>query len=132
VLGIVGAAIASAILSYFGIVLGGWFGYLMSGFIGAVLLISSEPYGRLEDIKATSTMQVCVRQRCGANRRTCRACAAPVTLPNTRHGASIPRTLMARLPIQTIRGSKLDVTPGGHGRFFEVTRPAARKFPACV
>ena len=39
VLGIVGAAIASAILSYFGIVLGGWIGYLISGFIGAVLLI---------------------------------------------------------------------------------------------
>jgi hypothetical protein len=30
VLGIVGAAIASAILSYFGIVLGGWVGYLIS------------------------------------------------------------------------------------------------------
>ena len=39
VLGIVGAAIASAILSYFGIALGGWIGYLISGFIGAVLLI---------------------------------------------------------------------------------------------
>jgi uncharacterized membrane protein YeaQ/YmgE (transglycosylase-associated protein family) len=39
VLGIVGAAIASAILSYFGVVLGGWVGYLISGFIGAVLLI---------------------------------------------------------------------------------------------
>ncbi len=39
VLGIVGAAIASAILSYFGIVLGGWVGYLISSFIGAVLLI---------------------------------------------------------------------------------------------
>ena len=39
VLGIVGAAIASAILSYFGIVLGGWVGYLVCGFIGAVLLI---------------------------------------------------------------------------------------------
>jgi uncharacterized membrane protein YeaQ/YmgE (transglycosylase-associated protein family) len=38
-LGIVGAAVASAILSYFGIVLGGWIGYLISGFIGAVLLI---------------------------------------------------------------------------------------------
>ena len=38
-LGIVGAAIASAILSYFGIVLGGWIGYLVCGFIGAVLLI---------------------------------------------------------------------------------------------
>jgi uncharacterized membrane protein YeaQ/YmgE (transglycosylase-associated protein family) len=29
----------AAILSYFGIVLGGWVGYLISGFIGAVLLI---------------------------------------------------------------------------------------------
>ena len=32
-------AIASAILSFFGIVLGGWVGYLICGFIGAVLLI---------------------------------------------------------------------------------------------
>jgi uncharacterized membrane protein YeaQ/YmgE (transglycosylase-associated protein family) len=39
VLGIAGAAIASAILSYFGIVLGGWIGYLICGFIGAALLI---------------------------------------------------------------------------------------------
>src|SRR6202042_1848135 len=39
VLGIVGAAIASAILSLFGIVLGGWIGYLVLGFIGACLLI---------------------------------------------------------------------------------------------
>ena len=39
VLGVVGAAIASAILSFFGIVLGGWFGYLVLGFIGACLLI---------------------------------------------------------------------------------------------
>ncbi|MGA8714240.1 MAG: GlsB/YeaQ/YmgE family stress response membrane protein [Roseiarcus sp.] len=39
VLGIVGAAIASAILSFFGIVLGGWIGYLILGFIGACLLI---------------------------------------------------------------------------------------------
>src|SRR6476659_5704274 len=39
VLGIVGAAIASAILSALGINLGGWVGYLISGFIGAVLLI---------------------------------------------------------------------------------------------
>ena len=52
VLGIVGAAIASAILSYFGIVLGGWFGYLISGFIGAVLLIwIVRMYGQLEDIR---------------------------------------------------------------------------------
>src|SRR6516164_1038064 len=39
VLGIVGAAIASAILSGFGIALGGWLGYLICGFIGACLLI---------------------------------------------------------------------------------------------
>jgi uncharacterized membrane protein YeaQ/YmgE (transglycosylase-associated protein family) len=39
VLGIVGAAIASAILSFFGIVLGGWIGYLICGFIGACILI---------------------------------------------------------------------------------------------
>src|SRR5215471_7013183 len=34
-LGIVGAAIASAIFSFFGIALGGWIGYLIAGFIGA-------------------------------------------------------------------------------------------------
>jgi uncharacterized membrane protein YeaQ/YmgE (transglycosylase-associated protein family) len=39
VLGIVGAAIASAILSVVGIDLGGWIGYLFAGFIGACLLI---------------------------------------------------------------------------------------------
>ena len=39
VLGIVGAAIASAILSVFGINVGGWIGYLIAGFIGACLLI---------------------------------------------------------------------------------------------
>ena len=39
ILGIVGAAIASAILSIFGIVLGGWIGYLVLGFIGACILI---------------------------------------------------------------------------------------------
>jgi uncharacterized membrane protein YeaQ/YmgE (transglycosylase-associated protein family) len=38
-LGIAGAAIASAILSFFGIALGGWIGYLIAGFIGACLLI---------------------------------------------------------------------------------------------
>ena len=40
VLGIIGAAVASAILSFFGIALGGWIGYLICGFIGAVLLIA--------------------------------------------------------------------------------------------
>ena len=39
VLGIIGAAIASAILSFFGVHLGGWIGYLIAGFIGACLLI---------------------------------------------------------------------------------------------
>ena len=39
VLGIVGAAIASAILSVVGINLGGWVGYLIAGFLGACLLI---------------------------------------------------------------------------------------------
>ena len=39
VLGIVGAAIASAILSIFGIIFVGWIGYLIAGFIGACLLI---------------------------------------------------------------------------------------------
>ena len=39
VLGIVGAAIASAILSLFGIIFIGWIGYLIAGFIGACLLI---------------------------------------------------------------------------------------------
>ncbi|MGE0725678.1 MAG: GlsB/YeaQ/YmgE family stress response membrane protein [Alphaproteobacteria bacterium] len=39
VLGIVGAVIASAILSWLGIILVGWIGYLIAGFIGACLLI---------------------------------------------------------------------------------------------
>jgi uncharacterized membrane protein YeaQ/YmgE (transglycosylase-associated protein family) len=39
VLGIIGAAVASAILSVFGIQLWGWLGYLIAGFIGACLLI---------------------------------------------------------------------------------------------
>jgi uncharacterized membrane protein YeaQ/YmgE (transglycosylase-associated protein family) len=41
VLGIVGAAVASAIFSFFGIALGGWLGYLIAGFVGASLLIWS-------------------------------------------------------------------------------------------
>ena len=40
ILGIVGAAIASAILGFFGISLGGWIGYLIAGFIGACILIA--------------------------------------------------------------------------------------------
>jgi uncharacterized membrane protein YeaQ/YmgE (transglycosylase-associated protein family) len=39
VLGIIGAAVASAILSFFGVNLGGWISYLIAGFIGACLLI---------------------------------------------------------------------------------------------
>ena len=39
VLGVIGAAVAGAILSFFGIHLGGWIGYLIAGFIGEVLLI---------------------------------------------------------------------------------------------
>jgi uncharacterized membrane protein YeaQ/YmgE (transglycosylase-associated protein family) len=39
VLGIIGAAIASAILSWFGITLAGWIGYLIAGFVGACVLI---------------------------------------------------------------------------------------------
>jgi uncharacterized membrane protein YeaQ/YmgE (transglycosylase-associated protein family) len=38
-LGILGAAVAGAILSVLGIHLGGWLGYLIAGFIGACLLI---------------------------------------------------------------------------------------------
>lgn len=39
VLGIVGAAVASAIFGFFGIALGGWIGYVIAGFVGACLLI---------------------------------------------------------------------------------------------
>ena len=38
-LGVAGAVVASAILGFFGIALGGWIGYLIAGFIGACLLI---------------------------------------------------------------------------------------------
>ena len=40
VLGIIGAIVANAILSLFGIVLGGWIGYLIAGFVGACILIA--------------------------------------------------------------------------------------------
>ena len=40
ILGIVGAIVANAILSVFGVVLGGWLGYLIAGFIGACILIA--------------------------------------------------------------------------------------------
>ena len=39
VLGVIGAAVASAIISFLGVNLGGWLGYLIAGFIGACLLI---------------------------------------------------------------------------------------------
>jgi len=39
VLGIVGAAVANALLGLFGITLSGWVGYLVAGFIGACILI---------------------------------------------------------------------------------------------
>ena len=39
-LGIIGAAIASAIFTFFGIALGGWIGCLISGFIGALVDLS--------------------------------------------------------------------------------------------
>jgi uncharacterized membrane protein YeaQ/YmgE (transglycosylase-associated protein family) len=50
VLGIVGAAIASWLFGLVGISFGpGWLGYLIAGFIGAVILISS--YGRSENVR---------------------------------------------------------------------------------
>lgn len=39
ILGIVGAAIANAVLAWAGVVLGGWIGYLIAGFVGACVLI---------------------------------------------------------------------------------------------
>ena len=39
VLGVIGAAVTSAIFSFFEVNLGGWIGYLIAGFIGACLLI---------------------------------------------------------------------------------------------
>ncbi|MDQ0558333.1 putative membrane protein YeaQ/YmgE (transglycosylase-associated protein family) [Rhizobium mesoamericanum] len=40
ILGVVGAIVANAILSGLGIVLAGWLGYLVAGFVGACLLIA--------------------------------------------------------------------------------------------
>jgi uncharacterized membrane protein YeaQ/YmgE (transglycosylase-associated protein family) len=40
ILGIVGAIVANFILSLFGVVLGGWLGYLIAGFVGACILIA--------------------------------------------------------------------------------------------
>jgi uncharacterized membrane protein YeaQ/YmgE (transglycosylase-associated protein family) len=39
ILGIVGAALANSVLGLFGISLGGWLGYLITGFIGACIII---------------------------------------------------------------------------------------------
>ncbi len=39
-LGMVGAAVASWLLSWLGITLAGWIGYLIAGFIGACILIA--------------------------------------------------------------------------------------------
>ena len=49
VLGIVGAAVASAILSVVGINLAGWIGYLIAGFVGACLLSGSSARSRKHD-----------------------------------------------------------------------------------
>ena len=40
VLGIIGAAVASWLLGFLGITLGGWIGYLIAGFVGACILIA--------------------------------------------------------------------------------------------
>jgi uncharacterized membrane protein YeaQ/YmgE (transglycosylase-associated protein family) len=40
ILGIVGAVVASFLLSLVGVQLGGWLGYLIAGFIGACILIA--------------------------------------------------------------------------------------------
>jgi uncharacterized membrane protein YeaQ/YmgE (transglycosylase-associated protein family) len=40
VLGIIGAAVASWLMSFLGIAFGGWIGYLIAGFIGACILIA--------------------------------------------------------------------------------------------
>lgn len=40
ILGIVGAALASVLFGLVGIGFGGWLGYLIAGFIGAVILIA--------------------------------------------------------------------------------------------
>lgn len=41
ILGIVGAAIANVLLGLLGVVLTGWIGYLIAGFIGACILIAA-------------------------------------------------------------------------------------------
>jgi uncharacterized membrane protein YeaQ/YmgE (transglycosylase-associated protein family) len=39
ILGIVGAALASWLFGFLGLSFGGWLGYLIAGFVGAVILI---------------------------------------------------------------------------------------------
>jgi uncharacterized membrane protein YeaQ/YmgE (transglycosylase-associated protein family) len=39
ILGIIGAAIASWLFGLLGVHFGGWFGYLVAGFVGACILI---------------------------------------------------------------------------------------------
>jgi uncharacterized membrane protein YeaQ/YmgE (transglycosylase-associated protein family) len=41
ILGIAGAILANALLSFFGVILTGWLGYLLAGFIGACILIAA-------------------------------------------------------------------------------------------
>ena len=65
VLGIVGAAVASAILSFFGIALGGWLGYLIAGFIGA----SSDSLGRPSG-KSEPRKNAMANTRAGSRTRT--------------------------------------------------------------
>ena len=40
ILGVVGAILASLLLGVFGVSFGGWFGYLIAGFIGACIIIA--------------------------------------------------------------------------------------------
>jgi uncharacterized membrane protein YeaQ/YmgE (transglycosylase-associated protein family) len=40
VLGIIGAAVASWLLGFLGVIFTGWIGYLIAGFIGACILIA--------------------------------------------------------------------------------------------
>ena len=68
VLGIVGAIVANAILSVFGIVLGGWIGYLIAGFVGACILDRHRPYvqaGSYSARIATTVSTDSVRTMCG-------------------------------------------------------------------
>jgi uncharacterized membrane protein YeaQ/YmgE (transglycosylase-associated protein family) len=41
VLGVIGAAVASALLGFLGVSFAGWLGYLIAGFIGACALIAT-------------------------------------------------------------------------------------------